>query len=169
MNLEDKLIVIQVLDCWMRLTSIRWQSKPWNRYENFTEFAKRKGIKNVGHMIHANRFGEFEERCAGGVYLIETWMAWLQTFSDVHNQLSCYLRSVLSIMDMFKFLWAGAALIGIHITAPFMSMLLDHRVTPRKLLVILPQLYDDLKAYSFSLVQIEECGISGMREFFFIH
>ena len=169
MNLEDKLIVIQVLDCWMRLTSIRWQSKPWNRYENFTEFAKRKGIKNVGHMIHANRFGEFEERCAGGVYLIETWMAWLQTFSDVHNQLSCYLRSVLSIMDMFKFLWAGAALIGIHITAPFMSMPLDHRVTPRKLLVILPQLYDDLKAYSFSPVQIEECGISGMREFFFIH
>ena len=166
MNLEDKLIVIQVLDCWMRLTSIRWQSKPWNKYENFTEFAERKGIKNVGHMIHANRFGEFEERCAGGVYLIETWMAWLQTFSDVRNQLSCYLRSVMSIMDMCKFLWAGAALIGIHITAPFMSMLLDHRVTPRKLLVILPQLYDDLKAYSLSLVQIDECGITAMREFF---
>ena len=36
MNIEDKLSVVQVLDCWMRLTSVRWQSKPWNRYSLFT-------------------------------------------------------------------------------------------------------------------------------------
>ena len=34
-------------------------------------------------MIHANCFDEFEERCAGGVYLADVWMAWLDTFSDV--------------------------------------------------------------------------------------
>ena len=69
MILKDKIIVIQILECWMRLTSIRWQARMWNRYESFTEFAEKRGIKNVGHMLHANRFGEFEERCAGGVYL----------------------------------------------------------------------------------------------------
>lgn len=62
MNIEDKLVILQILDCWMRLTSIRWQVRPWNRYKDFTDFAERKGYKNVGHMIHANRFGEFEER-----------------------------------------------------------------------------------------------------------
>ena len=89
MNIDDKLIVVQILECWMRLTSIRWQAKPWNKYSNFTEFAERRGIKNIGHMLHANRFGEFEERCAGGVYLFKTWLEWLKTFSDIRNQLSC--------------------------------------------------------------------------------
>ena len=28
MNIEDKLIIVQVLDCWMRMTSVRWQVKP---------------------------------------------------------------------------------------------------------------------------------------------
>ena len=51
MNLEDKIIVIQILECWMRLTSIRWQARTWNRYESFTEFAEKRGIKNVGHML----------------------------------------------------------------------------------------------------------------------
>ena len=43
-EIEDKLIVVQVLDCWMRLTSIRWQIKPWNRYQSFTEFGEKRGI-----------------------------------------------------------------------------------------------------------------------------
>ena len=136
----------------MRLISIRWQSKPWNRFSKFTEFAERRGVKSVGHMLHANRFGEFEERCAGGVYLAQIWMAWLRTFSDLRNQLSCYLRSVLTIMDVCVFLWVGAALIGIHVTAPFMSMLLDHKVTTNKLLHVLPRLYSDLNSYPMSLV-----------------
>ena len=34
-----------------------------------------------------------------------------------------------------------AAVIGLHLTIPFMSMLLDHRVTPKQLLNILPALH----------------------------
>ena len=145
MNIEDKLITIQILDCWMRLTSIRWQAKPWNKYSSFTEFAERRGIQNVGHMLHAKRFGEFEERCA--VYLADTWMVWLRSFSDVRNQLACFLRSINNLMEMCKFLWAGAALIEIHVTSPFMSMLLDHRVPPIKLLEVLPTMYLELNFY----------------------
>ena len=29
MNIEDKIVIIQILDCWMRLTSIRWQARTW--------------------------------------------------------------------------------------------------------------------------------------------
>ena len=165
MNIEDKLIVIQILDCWMRLTSIRWQAQSWNRYSAFTEYAERRGVKNVGHMIHANRFGEFEERCAGGVYLVDVWISWLRTFADVRNQLACFLRSVTNVMDMCKFLWAGAALIGIHITSPFMSMLLEHNVTPLRL-EILPKMYADLKTYLVQLTQFDKCGVPSLQEFF---
>ena len=166
MNLEDKLIFIQILDCWMRLTSIRWQARSWNYYRKFTDFAEKLGILNVGHMLHANTFGEFEERCAGGVYLMDTWLKWLDTFTDVRNQLACYLREVKSLYEQCKFLWAGAAIIGLHITVPFMSMLLDHRVTPRQLLEILPKLYSDLKCYPKSLCILTDCGIPSLKPYY---
>ena len=166
MNMEDKLVVVQILDCWMRLTSIRWQARAWNKYQKFTDFAEQRSYRNVGHMLHANRFGEFEERCAGGLYLADVWMEWLDTFADVRNQLSCYLRTVCNLMDMSKFLWAGAALIGIHITVPFMSMLLNHRVTPRQLLVILPELYHDLCSYPLTMTNMKRCAIPSLAPFF---
>ena len=166
MNLEDKLIVIQILDCWMRLTSIRWQARSWNRYSEFTDFAEKRGILNVGQMLHANRFGEFEVRCAGGLYLADAWKEWLETFTDVRNQLACYLREVSSLMDQCMFLWAGAALIGIHLTFPFMSMLLDHRVTARQLLVILPNLYQNLSNYGDTMCQIQTSGIPALAPYF---
>ena len=162
MELEDKLVVVQILDCWMRLTSIRWQVKPWNRYRSFTDFAEKRGIRNVGHMLHANRFGEFEERCAGAVYMADTWVEWLNSNTDARNQLTCYLREVIGIMDLCKFLWAGAALIGVQLTQPFISMLLDHKVTPRKLLVILPELYNNLKDYPESLCNTNSCAIPAL-------
>ena len=74
MNIKDKLIVIQILDCWLRLTSIRWQARAWNWYHAFTEYAEKRGIQNVGHMLHSNRFGEFEDHFAEGVYLSDVWM-----------------------------------------------------------------------------------------------
>ena len=166
MNMEDKLVLIQILDCWMRLTSIRWQAKPWNKYKSFTDYAEKRGYRNVGHMIHANRFGEFEERCAGGVYLSDVWMEWLETYSDVRNQLACYLRTVSNLMEMSKFLWSGAALIGIHLTNPFMSMLLDHKVTPRQLLSILPSLHEDLSKYHGSMTNMESCALPSMKNYY---
>ena len=166
MDLEGQLVVMQVLDCWMRLTSVRWHVKPWNRYKQFTDFAENRGFRNVGHMIHANRFGKFEKRCAGGLYLADVWIEWLTFHTEVRNQLACYLRAVLCIMDQCKFLWAGAALIGLHVTCPYMSMLLDHKVSPRKLLTILPQLYRDLKEYPESLCQVQACAIPALKPYF---
>ena len=111
-------------------------------------------------MIHANRFREFEERCVSGVYLADVWIAWHATY--VRNQLSCYVNTVSNLMDMCKFLWAGAALIGIYLTVPFMNMLLSHKVTPRKLLKffqILPKLHKDLLDYPNKLTTLTSCGL----------
>ena len=150
----------------MRLTSVRWQARTWNKYKSFTDFAEKRGIKNVGHMLHANRFGEFEERCAGALYLADTWLEWLDTFVDVRNQLACYLREVKQLTDQCKFLWCGAALVGLHVTLPFMSMLLKHRVTPRQFLAILPDLYLELKSYPESFCKVDVCAIPTLKPFF---
>ena len=166
MNQEGTLIFIQILDCWMQLTSVRRQARTWNKYKSFTDFAEKRGIKNVGHMLHANRFGEFEERCAGALYLADTWLEWLDTFVDVRNQLACYLREVKQLTDQCKFLWCGAALVGLHVTLPFMSMLLEQRVTPRQLLAILPDLYLELKSCPESFCKVDVCAIPALKPFF---
>ena len=165
MNINDKTIVIQILDVWMRLTSIRWHGRMWNRYSAFTEFAEKRGVRNVGHMIHANRFGEFEERCAGGVYMAESWISWLESFTDVRNTLSCYLRTVISLMEICIFQWAAAALVGLHVTIPFMSMLLDYKATQRELLVILPNLYTDLLNYNTSFIKFDGPAVKALSKF----
>ena len=116
-------------------------------------------------MLYGNRFGEFEERCAGGRYLADCWMTWLRTCVGVRNQLACYLRSAAGLIDMCKFLWAGAALVGIHVTTPFLSMLLEHKVTPRKLLDVLPELHKDLSSYPISFTNMDKCGLPALQEF----
>ena len=165
MNIDDKTIVVQILDVWMRLTSIRWHGRMWNRYNSFTSFAEKRGIRNVGHMIHANRFGEFEERCAGGVYLAETWSLWLESFTDIRNTLSCYLRTVNGLMDICIFQWAVAALVGLHVTIPFMTMILEYKVTQRELLTILPSLYSELSQYNVSFIRFDRPALTSLAPF----
>ena len=165
MNVDEKIMVVQLLDIWMRLTSIRWHGRAWNKYELFTVFAEKLGYRNVGHMIHANRFGEFEERCAGGVYLAEIWVKWLESYQIIRNNLSCYLRSVLGLMSICIFQWCAAALIGFHLTSPFMSMIIDHKVTQRQLLVILPKLHTELDSYPNSFMTFEKPALSSLSDY----
>ena len=47
-----------------------------------------------------------------------------------------------------------------------MSMLLDHKVSPRKLLVVLPQLYKNLQEYPISLCHINSCGVPALQPYF---
>ena len=117
-------------------------------------------------MIHANHFGEFEERCVGAVYVADIWMAWLDTFSDVRNQLVCFLCTVSNLMEMCKFFWAGSALVGIHITEPFMSMLLDHKLTPRQLLTVLPNLCNNLCSYPQPMTNQSRCTLPSLQPYF---
>lgn len=112
-------------------------------------------------MIHINRFSEFEEKPTGGVYLA-VWKGWLDTFSDVQNQLTCFLCTI----EMCKFVWAGSALVEIHVTVPFISMLLDHKVTSRQLLTVLPILYNDLCYYPQSMTNLSCCDLPSLQPYF---
>ena len=96
-------------------------------------------------MMHTNCFGEFKERCNGGLYLADVWIEWLNIFSYVRNQLGCFLRVVEGLIELCMCLWADIAPQAVHITVPFMSMTLDHHVTQRQLIFILPKLYSDMK------------------------
>ena len=69
MNLEDKLIVIQILNCWMRLTSIRWQSRAWKKYKKFTDFAEMNMDENMFE-INGSKNSIFQKGYCTQTYLI---------------------------------------------------------------------------------------------------
>ena len=69
-------------------------------------------------------------------------------------------------MELCKFLWTGAALISLHITRPFIIILQEHKVTPMQLLVILSELYKNLKEYPMSLCQISTIAILALKAYF---
>jgi len=90
---------------------------------------------------------------------------WLESYQSIRNNLSCYLRSVLGLTDVCVFQWCAAALVSFHLTAPFMSMVIDHKVTQRQLLVILPNLHQELDTYPNSFTRFDKPALPSLADY----
>ena len=149
---------------YLRLTADRWQARSWNRYEEYSIFCKERGVKNFGQELHGNRFGELEKCCAIAVYSLPTWKDFVSSYPNIRNQLAIFLRDTVHLSDMCNFLWLGGALLGIHLTEPYLCMILDMDVSHNDLLLILPKLYEDLSTYPKSLAQLVEPGLPALSQ-----
>ena len=68
-------------------------------------------------------------------------------------------------MEMCIFQWAASALVGLHVTTSFMTMLLDYKVTQRELLDILPNLYHDLSNYNETCIKFDGSAKKALAKF----
>ena len=59
-------------------------------------------------------------------------------------------------------LWLGAALVGLHVSFPYMNMLIDLKVNHIKLLEILPAMHKELLEYPESFAQLDRPGIPSL-------
>ena len=119
---------------------------------------------NLGVELHGNRFGDLEKCCAIGVYSLETWLNFVNLRTDIRNNLAIFLRDTQHISDICMMLWLGPALLGIHLTEPYLLLLLDKQATHLDLLRILPNLYQELNEYKISLAQIGEPALPSIKE-----
>ena len=55
LDMENKSLIKQILECFLRLTADRWQERSWNRYDAFTKFCKDRTMLNMGQELHGNR------------------------------------------------------------------------------------------------------------------
>ena len=133
-----------------------------NKYEEFTDFCQKQGVKNEATELHGNRFGDLESCSAIGVYLVTTWISFIDSYPNIRNQLTIFLRSTSHLSDICRFLWLGAALFGLHVTYPYMNMLIDMKVDHLQLLEILPSMYNELVEYPTSLAQIDTPGLPSL-------
>ena len=163
LDMNDKLLSKQILECFLRLTADRWQARSWNKYEEFTKFASENQKKNCGQELHGNRFGDLERSCAIGVYSLVTWVDFVNAYCNIRNQLSIFLRDTMHLSDICLFLWLGPALLGIHLTEPYIFLLLELKVTHLDLLQIFPQLSDELCNYPKSSAHLSERAFPTLR------
>ena len=164
LDMEGKCLIKQILECFFRLTADRWQARAWNKYEEFDQFCRDNMTINLSQQLHGNRFGELEKCCGIGLYLLEIWHKFIHKYSNVRNQLAIFLRDTSHLMDVCNFLWLGPALIGIHLTEPYLLLLIDKKVTHLDLLDILPKLHKELTEYPRPLAQISEPAFISLAE-----
>ena len=120
-------------------------------------------MSNVGRELHGNRFGDLELCCAIGVYSLPTWVSFIETHPNIRNQLTTFIRETIHLADVCSVLWLGAALFGIHVTWPYMNLLLELEATHTDLLKILPEMYKQLLAYPVSFAQLSKPGIAALK------
>lgn len=162
MEMEDQCLVKQVLEGFLRLTADRWQARSWNKYEEYNKFCQIAQIINKAIELHGNRFGDLERCSAIGVYSLPTWISFVEQHPNIRNQLAIFLRDTAHLADICRVLWLGSALVGIHVTFPYLYMLLDLEVDHWKLLEVLPKLYRQLVEYPHSLAQLEAPGVPAL-------
>ena len=156
LDMEDKSLIKQILECYLRLTADRWQARSWNRYDAYSKFCKDQDKRNMGQELHGNRFGDLEKCCAIGIYSIQTWIDFINIHTEVRNDLAVFLRDTQHLSEMCTLLWLGPALVGVHLTEPYLSLLIDHNATHSDLLEIFPKLYRELLDSPSRAMQLDE-------------
>ena len=164
LDMDDSSLVKQVLEALLRLTADRWSARAWNKFEEYSEFCKDNGVSNVGRELHGNRFGDLELCCAIGVYSLPTWISFIESHPNIRNQLTTFIRETIHLAEVCNVLWLGAALFGIHVTWPYMNLLLELEATHTDLLRILPEMYNHLATYPVSLAQLSTPGIPALKD-----
>lgn len=164
LDMEDRCLVKQVLEAYMRLTADRWSARSWNKFEEFSHFCKDNGLTNEARELHGNRFGDLELCSAIGVYSLETWVKFIEYHPNIRNNLTIFLRETLQLAEICSILWLGAALFGIHVTWPYMNLLLEFEASHTQLLMVLPQLHAQLRSYPISFAQLTKPAIPALAK-----
>ena len=92
------------------------------------------------------------------------WLEFVNTRTEIRNDLTIFLRDTQHLSDICNLLWLGPVLLGIHLTEPYLALLIDRQATHLELLTILPELYKELSEYKISLAQIKKAALPSLRD-----
>ena len=138
---RNQTIVEKALFCLSGFINQECSSKPWNRYDQFCVFIHPK--KNESLTLKDHRFNRLMDCSLTALYHLDDIKQFLEKHSHVMNDMAILDRSFLE-MDILKPIFCATSLIGIHITRPFLALMLDTRTTYSTLLSAFPKLYENL-------------------------
>ena len=142
-----------------------WLGKrSWSIFPAYCKFVNDLGKLNLGQELHGNRFGDFEKSCAIGIYSTEMWVDFINGRREARNDLAIFLRDTQHLKDICFLLWLGPALLGIHLTEPYLSLLIDQKATHLDLLEGLLKLHSELLESPSTVGQADYSAFPSLKD-----
>ena len=132
----------QYSDCITRLISPDFDHKSWNYSDEFKLFIAPR--KNLAVALKMERFNRFVYLCAVVLYIQDDVTAFLDKYDHITNTLACIVRSFESAEYLSVFCAVGA-LVGIHLTQPYLSITYYDPLKYQQLIPAMQTLYSDLQ------------------------
>ena len=131
----------QFLDIMMHFISKDFDHKPWNYAEPFgTHIAPKK---NEAVQLKKERFNRFAYSCACAVHHVEDLWTFLDKYKHITKNLECVLQAFQDV-DCLVTILLPAAILGVHLTEPFLALTYSSDLTYRELLPAMQKLYENL-------------------------
>ena len=141
-DFQNESFVVKAMKCLTNFINKDFSAKPWNRYSHFTQFIRPKQNKSITLKDH--RFNRLFDCALCVLYHMDDIAEYLDKFSSIVNGISILDRSFAE-MEVLKPIFCAISLLGIHITRPFHSLLLDKNTTYTMLKTCFQKLYEEMK------------------------
>ena len=148
-DFRNESFICKALACLSSFINKDFSSKPWNRQEHFDAFISPH--KNESLSLKDHRFNRIFECCLRVLHHLDDIKLYLDTYQNILNGVAILDRTFLD-MELLKPIFCATALIGIHFTSPYLSLLLDTKTTYETLITSFPIIYQDLSNVNTELM-----------------
>ena len=140
-DFKHESFIYKAIACLCSFINHEKSAKPWCYQEHFDLFIAPK--KNESLSLKDHRFNRVFDCCLHILHHLDDIKLYLDTYSNILNDIAIFDRSFLN-MEILKPIFCAAALVGIHFTRPYLSLLLDTDTTYDTLIAKFPVVYNDL-------------------------
>ena len=155
---RNESFVVKAVKCLSNFINREYSAKPWNRSNHFADFIKPR--QNMSLSLKDHRFNRLQDCCLSLLYHLDEIADYLTKYTNIVNGITVLDRSFVE-MEILKPIFAAISLLGVHITRPFQTLLMDSATTYSVLLTAFKQLYNDLTTKSAT----EYNGVSQVATF----
>ena len=144
-DFRNESLIYKAITCLTSFINNEYSLKPWNRQQHFDAFISPK--KNESISVKDHRFNRIFDCCIHILYHVDDIKLYLDTFQNILNGIAILDRTFLD-MGLLKPIFCATALVEMHFTRPFLSLLLDTECNYETLMRAFPMFYHDLQETS---------------------
>ena len=144
-DFHNQSFIYKAIICLTSFVNNEYSSKPWNRQQHFDAFISPK--KNESISVKDHHFNRIFNCCIHILYHVDDIKLYLDTFQNILNGIAILDKTLLGL-ELLKPIFCATALVEMHFTRPFLSLLLDTECNYETLMRAFPMFYHDLQETS---------------------
>ena len=125
-DFHSESFVMKPIKCLSDFICEQYSAKPWNRCNQFGQHIKPK--KNITISLKDHQFNRLQGCCLSLMYHLDDIADYLNANLTIINDVAILDRSFIE-MELLKPIYGAIALLGLHITRPFHTLLIDPSTT----------------------------------------